>query len=64
MVHSIVCDDDIGLLHHLVMPDPVLLKGLHVQHCDLHQPHTRDGMQYYLITSEIPPEQQVTVLLE
>ena len=28
MVHDIVCDDDIGLLHHLVVPDPVLLKSL------------------------------------
>ena len=46
------------------MPDPVLLKSLLIDHCDLHQPHTRDGMQYYLITPEIPPEQQVTVLLE
>ena len=27
------------------------------------EPHTRDGMQYYLITPEIPLEQQATVLL-
>ena len=64
MVHCIVCDDDICLLHHLVMPDPVLLKSLCIQHCDLHWPHTRDGMQYYLIIPEIPPEHQATVLLE
>ena len=64
MVHGIVRDDDIGFLHHLVMPDPVLLKSLGVLHSDLHRSHTRDGMQYYLITPEIPLEQQAQELLE
>ena len=30
MVHSIVRDDDVGLLHHLVLLDPVLLKSFGV----------------------------------
>ena len=58
VIHSIICDDYISFVHHLVMPDMVLLQSLGVQDSDLHQPHTRDGMQDYLITPEILPEQQ------
>ena len=41
------------------MPNMVLLESLGVEHGDLHQPHTGDGMQDYLVTPEIPLEQQV-----
>ena len=59
MIDSIVCDDNVRFTHCPVMLDSVLLQGLGVQDSDLHGPHTRDSIQYYLITPEIPPEQQV-----
>ena len=40
------------------MTNPVFLQGFHVQDGDLQGPHTRDSIQYYLITPGIPPEQQ------
>ena len=59
MVVSIVCYDDVCLIQSPVMTDPVLLQGLRIQDSNLHRPHARDIIQYYLITPEIPPEQQV-----
>ena len=59
MVVSIVCYDNVRILHRPVMVNPVFLQGLRVQDGDFHGPHARDSIQYYLITPEISPEQQV-----
>ena len=52
VIHSIICDDNTSFFHCPVMPDAVLLQSFGVQDSDLHQPHTRDGMQDYLIIPE------------
>ena len=59
MVVSIVCYDNVCVFHRPVMTNPVFLQGLRVQDSDFHGPHARDSIQYYFITPEIPPEQQV-----
>ena len=44
--------------------NPVLLQGLHVDHCDLHQPHAGYGVQDHFVTPEVPSQKQSQVLLE
>ena len=58
VIMCIVCNHNVCCIHHPVMTNPVFLQGLRIQDGDLQGPHTRDSIQYYLITPEIPPEQQ------
>ena len=62
VVTSIVCDYYICLLHHSIMPDPVLLQGLGVEHSNLGTPHARNRKQNCFITPKISSEQQMQVL--
>ena len=58
MIVSIVDYHHVRLSQCPVMSDPVFLQGLQVQDSDLYGPHARNGIQYHLITPEIPLEQQ------
>ena len=53
MIGSIEGDNHICIVHPSVMMVPVLLKGPHVEHSDLHMTHAGDGVQDHFIPPEV-----------
>ena len=62
VITSIIGDHYICLLHHPIMPDPVLLQGLHIQDSDFSRKHAGNSKQYHFVAPKISSKQQMQVL--